>query len=127
MGFFNTKAAHLADKRVRQALALAIDRPALAAIAAPAGLPAARVADLVATGPFNANTPWGTTEVHARLPTDATEAARLLDPTTNIRTKAGVEFTFDIVYYKWRADLVAMAPYIRDQLISLGITASIRE
>ena len=50
MGFFNNNRPALADVNVRKALALAIDRPALAAATAPAGLPTDIASGMAATG-----------------------------------------------------------------------------
>ena len=130
MMFFNSKNAHLADKRVRQALALIVDRPALARATAPPGMGAADVAASVATGPFPSNTVWG--KDHPPLPTNTTEAARLLDEAgwllvNNVRTKNGVPLSLDLVYYNFRADLVTMAPIIKKQLARVGVQATVRE
>ena len=131
MMFFNTAKPKLADKKVRQALALMVDRPALAQATAPPGMGAADVAASVATGPFPSNTMWGKT--HSPLPTNAIEAARLLDEAgwllvNGVRTNPGGEqLRLDLVYYKFRADLVTMAPIIKDQLAGLGVLATVRE
>ena len=130
MMFFNTARPKLADKKVRQALALMVDRPALAQATAPPGMGAADVAASVATGPFPSNTVWG--KDHSPLPTNAIEAGRLLDeagwPLVNgIRTKGGQQLSLDLVYYKFRADLVTMAPIIKEQLTGLGVRATVRE
>ena len=131
MMFFDTAKPKLADKKVRQALALMVDRPALAQATAPPGMGAADVAASVATGPFPSNTMWGKT--HSPLPTNATEAARLLDEAgwllvNGVRTNPGGEqLRLDLVYYNFRADLVTMAPIIKDQLAGLGVLATVRE
>jgi len=131
MMFFNTAKPKLADKKVRQALALMVDRPALAQATAPPGMGAADVAASVATGPFPSNTMWGKT--HSPLPTNAIEAARLLDEAgwllvNGVRTNPGGEqLRLDLVYYNFRADLVTMAPIIKDQLAGLGVLATVRE
>ena len=59
MAFFNTRRDHFADVRVRKALALGIDRPALARAAAPAGMAESAVSTSVATGAFASTTSWG--------------------------------------------------------------------
>ena len=59
MAFFNTRRDHFADVRVRKALALGIDRPALARAAAPAGMAESVVSTSVATGAFASTTSWG--------------------------------------------------------------------
>ena len=43
-----------------------------------------------------------------------------------VRTKSGVALSLDIVYYTFRSDLVAMAPYVVSQLTALGIQATSR-
>ena len=116
---------------MRKALALAIDREALAQACAPAGMPSTSVAAAVATGAFPSNTPWGS--VHPKLPTNTTEAAMLLDGagwvldgSDGLRKKAGVALTLEIVYYTFRSDLVTMAPLIQSQLAAIGITVTLR-
>ena len=128
MGFFNND--KLADKNVRKALALAIDRTALAAATAPAGLPANLKAGMAATGAFPSSTTWGSSR--SVLPTDAAQAATLLTNAgwvlnaNGIREKNGVELALDIVYYTFRPDLVTMAPLIKASYDALGINATIR-
>ena len=58
MGFFNTNRSALSDVNVRKALALAIDRPALAA-ASPNGSLTALASGSAATGAFPKSTVWG--------------------------------------------------------------------
>ena len=130
MMFFNTKKQQLADKRVRLALALMVDRPALARATAPPGMGADDVAASVATGPFPANTVWG--KDHRPLPTNTTEAARLLDEAgwllvNGVRTKNGEPLSLNLVYYNFRADLVTMAPIIKEQLARVGVQATVTE
>ena len=128
MGFFNND--KLADKNVRKALALAIDRTALAAATAPAGLPANLKVGMAATGAFPSSTTWGSSR--SVLPTDAAQAATLLTNAgwvlnaNGIREKNGVELALDIVYYTFRPDLVTMAPLIKASYDALGINATIR-
>ena len=130
MMFFNTARATFADVNVRKALALAVDRQALSQATHPVGMPASAVAEAVATGPFPANTPWGS--VHARLTTDATQAGVLLDAagwllnSAGIRVKNGAQLTIDLVYYTFRSDLVAMAPVIKTQLEAVGAVVTTR-
>ena len=130
MGFFNNNRAALSDIKVRKALALAIDRPALAAATAPEGLPVSLKAGMAATGAFPSSTVWGSSR--AVLPTDAAQAATLLNEvgwvlgTDGIREKAGVKLSLDIVYYTFRPDLVTMAPLIQASYVALGIQATIR-
>mmetsp|Transcript_10884 Transcript_10884/g.36006 ORF Transcript_10884/g.36006 Transcript_10884/m.36006 type:complete len:985 (+) Transcript_10884:80-3034(+) len=132
MAFFNTRRDHFADVRVRKALALGIDRPALARAAAPAGMAESVVSTSVATGAFASTTSWGAER--DPLPTDTDQAATLLDEAgwllnnaTGIREKGGAPFpTIDLVYYNFRPDLVTFAPHIRDHLGKLGIPVAIR-
>ena len=130
MGFFNNDKPALADKNVRKALALAIDRTALAAATAPAGLPANLKAGMAATGAFPSSTTWGSSR--SVLPTDAAQAATLLTNAgwvlnaNGIREKNGVELALDIVYYTFRPDLVTMAPLIKASYEALGIKATTR-
>lgn len=127
MMHFNTKRTKLADKKVRQAIALIIDRPKLAVATAPSGMD---VTTSAATSPFPSNTPWGA--AHDPLPTDTTEAGRLLDEagwlvaSDGIRTKGGVQLSLDMAYYTFRADLVTMAPIIQQQLAAVGVLATPR-
>ena len=130
MMFFNTARAKLADVKVRQALALMIDRQALAQATAPPGMGAAAVAESVATGPFPSNTVWG--KDHSPLPTNSVEAARLLDEagwllgSDGFRAKGGEQLRLELVYYTFRADLVTMAPIIKEQLAGLGVQVTLR-
>ena len=130
MMFFNTARATLSDVNVRKALALAVDRHALSQATHPAGMPATTVAEAVATGPFPANTPWGS--AHPRLTTNATQAAEMLEAAgwnlnnDGIRVKSGVQLRVDLVYYTFRSDLVAMAPLIKEQLEAVGANVTVR-
>lgn len=130
MGFFNNDKPALADKNVRKALALAIDRAALAAATAPAGLPANLKTGMAATGAFPSSTTWGSSR--SVLPTDAAQAATLLTNAgwvlnaNGIREKNGVELALDIVYYTFRPDLVTIAPLIQESYKALGIKATTR-
>ena len=93
---FNSKSAEVHEEALMaiSALALAIDRLALARAVAPPGMGEATVTASVATGPFNANSPWG--GAHPPLPTDTVQAASLLDAAgwtvgaNGFRQKAGV-------------------------------------
>ena len=130
MGFFNTARAALSDVKVRKALALAIDRPALAAATAPKGLPASLAAGMAATGAFPSSTVWGS--VDRQEPTNADQAASLLKEagwelgSDGLLAKDGQKLTLDIVYYTFRPDLVTMAPLIQESYAALGISATIR-
>ena len=131
MMFFNTQRAWASDVNVRRAVSLAIDRLQLALATAPPGISSTTVSEAVATGAFSARTPWGA--AHSPIPTDTTEAARLLDAAgwvipsgQTYRVKAGVQLDLDLVYYTFRADLVTMAPLIQAQLQALGINAVAR-
>lgn len=129
MCFFNSARTKLSDVNVRKALALAIDRQALAEAVAAPGMPAQAISDSIATGAFPASTPWGS--VHAKLPTDASEAARLLDEagwllgTDGVRTKGAEKLTLELVYYTFRSDLVVMAPLIKSHLETLGVSVTL--
>ena len=128
--FMNTKRASLSDVKVRKALALALDRQALAEATTPPGMPAEAVAASVATGAFPSSSSWGA--AHSKLEFNKAQAATLLDEAGWVlvdgkRTKDGVKLTLDIVLYKWRADLVAMAPHIVQMFGDLGIDATARE
>ena len=131
MMFFNTQRSTLSDVNVRKALALAVDRHALSQATHPVGLSDAVITDAVATGPFPANTPWGS--VHPKLTTDATQAASMLnsagwvlDSNSGIRFKNGAALNVDLVYYTFRSDLVAMAPLIAAQLEGVGANVTVR-
>ena len=129
MAFFNNNRAALSDVNVRKALALAMDRPALAAACAPDGLPDNLAAGMAATGAFPSSTSWGSGR--SVLQTDVAEAEGLLDAAgwvlvDGVRTKAGVKLALDIVYYTFRPDLVTMAPLIQASYIALGIEATTR-
>ena len=130
MMFFNTARATLSDVNVRKALALAIDRNALSQATHPAGMPADTVSAAVATGPFPANTPWGS--AHPKLTFDATQAAQMLTDagwllnSDGIREKGGAQLSVDLVYYTFRSDLVAMAPHIKTQLEAVGANVTVR-
>ena len=93
-------------------------------------MPAEAVAASVATGPFPSSSSWGA--AHSKLEFNKAQAATLLDEAGWLlvdgkRTKDGVKLTLDIVLYKWRADLVAMAPHIVQMFGDLGIDATARE
>lgn len=130
MMFFNTNRTALADVKVRQALALAIDRRALAQSVLPEGVPDSTLSAAIATGAFPSSTPWGA--AHAPLPTNSSAAARLLDEAgwvlggDGLRAKAGTKLTVQLVYYTFRSDFVIMAPLIKAQLEALGVVVSTR-
>ena len=96
---------------MRQAIALAIDRRALAQLVAAPGLPEERVTEAMATSAFPSNTPWGA--AHPPLPTDTAAAAAKLDAEgwvlldgDTVRTKNGQPLSLNLVYYTFRSDLV---------------------
>ena len=94
---------------MRQAIALAIDRRALAQLVAAPGLPEEKVTEAMATSAFPSNTPWGA--AHPPLPTNTVDAAAKLDaagwPLVNgVRTKNGLPLSLNLVYYTFRSDLV---------------------
>ena len=46
--------------------------------------------------------------------------------TDGIRAKGGVQLSLDLAYYTFRADLVTMAPMIKEQLAAVGVRATPR-
>ena len=95
---------------MRKAIALAIDRRALAQLVSAPGLPEERVTEAMATSAFPSNTPWGAS--HPPLPTNTAEAAAKLDAAGwelvgGVRTNSdGQELSLNLVYYTFRSDLV---------------------
>ena len=130
MMFYNTARPALSDVRVRRAISLALDRTALSRACSAPGMSDSAIEAAVATGAFASNTAWGS--AHPRLPTDATEAARLLDEagwvlgSDGVRVRNGQRLTLDLVYYTFRSDLVVMAPLVQAQLRALGVQATAR-
>ena len=133
MAFINNQRTALQDINVRKALILAIDRPALAAATTPKGLDQSLLDGMTATGAFPSSTVWGSSPSVTAHGTDAAQAATLLDAAgwviggDGIRAKAGAKLEINVVYYKWRPDLMVMAPMIRDAYKALGIDATITQ
>lgn len=117
MMFHNSREAHMADARVRQAIDLALDRTALSQALA-GGVPTRSL--------FPDNSPYFSddSDPHA----DQDEAEALLEEAGWVLTddgkrfKDGKELIVDLVAYPHRPGLVIMQPIIEKQLISVGIT-----
>ncbi|MEM9223783.1 MAG: ABC transporter substrate-binding protein [Pseudomonadota bacterium] len=118
MMWMNTRSPALSDKRVRQAIDLAMNRNDLVA-AARAGQPA--------TGAFAAAYPFA---ADAPRPHDLEAAAQLLDDAgwlmggDGVRVKDGEPLALALWAYPQRPDLVTFQPVIRAALADLGIAVT---
>lgn len=118
MMWMNTRAAALADDRVRRAIDLALDRADLVT-AAQAGVPATGA--FAASYPFAAETP---------IPYDPAAAAMLLDDAgwrigeDGVRQRDGDRLELVLHAYPQRPDLITFQPVIRAALADLGIAVT---
>ncbi len=115
--FLNTSHDQLADRRVRQAIDLGLDRGQLVA-AINGGTPA--------TGAFAPYFPFAPAEAR---PSDAARAEALLDEAgwlrgaDGMRARDGQALRVKVLTYPSRPDLVTMLPVVKAQLAGLGIAA----
>ena len=114
MLLLNLRRPALADQRVRQALALALDRTQMAR-AIGGGVPA--------SGLFPAYMPWGLPDP---LPANRARAAALLDEAGwrmegGVRRREGRVLELTLTAYPQRPDFLTLAPVARAQLEALGI------
>ncbi|MFM7330636.1 MAG: ABC transporter substrate-binding protein [Brachymonas sp.] len=120
MMWYNTRKPALADRRVRKALDLALDRREIAQ-AVRGGEPAA--------GAFPSTSPFVLREAARH---DANAASKLLDEagwkrgTDGRRMKDGQPLRLVLVAYPQRPDLVTMQPVIRARLAALGLDIQTR-
>lgn len=121
LAWLNTRRGPLADVRVRQAIAAAIDRDGIAT-ALGAGEPT--VSAFSREYPFSLEAP--------APKADATQAAKLLDDAgwvrgaDGVRAKNGERLALTLWAYPQRADLVTMQPILRAQLQAIGIAIETR-
>ena len=121
LAWLNVRRGPLADLRVRQAVAMAIDRRSLAT-AIGAGEPTVSA--------FSREYPFASMD--EAPPPDLARAAALLDESgwrrgaDGARTKDGRRLSLSLWAYPQRADLVTMQPVLRAQLAALGIAAETR-
>jgi peptide/nickel transport system substrate-binding protein len=122
---WNEARPFFADKRVRQALTLLIDRPKIIEVVR-GGM------GTIAASPFPLGSPDFHPMIHA-LPYDPQRAAQLLDEAgwidhngDGVRDKGGVEFKFEIVASNSNAAANALIGILQDELGKAGISVTAR-
>src|SRR5262249_40834431 len=123
---WNEDRPFFADKRVRQALTMLIDRPkVIEAVRLGMGIPAASPFDPASPDFDPMIRPW---------PYDPKHSAELLDEAgwidhngDGVRDKGGIEFKFEIVASSANAAAVAMLGILQDELSKAGIAVTGRQ
>jgi peptide/nickel transport system substrate-binding protein len=116
---FNTKRKPLNDKRVRQAIAYAIDRNFIVKVLHQNG-------SMAATGPIVPGSPYYTDQVN-HYDLDLEKAKKMLDEAGYPPKKGGMRFTLTVDYFpNYDEQQKLIADYLRPQLKKVGIEVKVR-